>query len=333
MADDILVHDLKKSSFNGTTSTFESGSGVTRMDQHAHWINNIPVTPKLYAFAKAVQREMPWVTFGFGSASTYANDYCARDFIHVGEGAKPQVHFTELIAYVPGQRYALGRIGFRDYGVKETRYTYGVWSRKIVNKKIGSRHLMHKMSLSTDLARAVKAAVKYFVPYSAIEMAKLSYENFRSNFKSTISEARSSADKFIDACACRQVLVAELTNLIRQEVKFVTPQFTAAAAEYLSAAEEAQQINDRKVLAYYVTLGVTPSAPKRTIAYVSEVNTNVRDLSHVILNSTQEVLMDNLPEDIQAKLAVLMSIEDSSYVPGVGYREDENAYWLERPMQ
>jgi hypothetical protein len=296
-------------------------------NRHGYWVEDangeltIPVTNKLMPFARAVKRAMPWVQFGvvldYGMLRNEVHD--SGSFV-----------FCELYVYVPGQQYALGRIGYRDYGLKETIYAYGVYSRKIKIGKIKSHSDRHHTAISSDLNRAVKAATKSLVPYSVEECARMTFADFRDNVMQEVSNASNEASKFISACRGASVLTAEITNLIRQNVEFVTPEFKAAAAHYLSAQQEAVAAQAKKTGGCYIRLFVKNN---QQFAEVATLQEKVGAYSSAVFTPGSGVIpVEEVPMDVQSKLAVLMSMSIDSYTPGIGYRVDDYAFWVEREV-
>lgn len=292
-----------------------------RTYSHPYWAGDIPVNAELAKFCAAVKKAMPWVEFGVDDDLSFNSVY-----------ETSAITFNEVHVYAPGHRYTLGRIGYRDYGIHEVVMNYGVYSRKIIIGKVRDNNRRHT-AITSSLPRAVRSASKTLVPYSMFEMANRSYEFFKDKVTDTAAEAAREADKFIRACMDKQVLVAELTNLIRQNATFVTPAFQQAAAHYLTAANEARDVSARKVKAYFVVLSVNPHNNTQ-IARIVELAAPVQNGGTPLLVEPNGVTVDtqNIPDDIQAKLAVLLSLDDESYVPGVGYRVDDTAFWIEREV-
>lgn len=300
---------------------------IAERNRHGYWVEDangeltIPVTNKLMHFARAIKRAMPWVQFGV------VVDYgMLRNEVH-DSGSWV---LSELYVYVPGQQYALGRIGYRDYGIRETIYAYGVYSRKIKIGKVNKHSDRYYTAISSDMNRAVKAATKSLIPYSVEECARKSFSEFRDNVIQEVSNASNEASKFISACRGASVLTAEITNLIRQNVEFVTPEFKAAAAHYLSAQQEAVAAQAKKTGGCYIRLFVKNNQQFADMAVLQE---KVGQYSGAVFTPGSGVIpVEEVPADVQSKLAVLMSMSNGAYAPGIGYRVDDSAFWVEREV-
>jgi hypothetical protein len=292
------------------------------------WLGNIPVNKAVYTLGTEIKRVMPWVEFGV------VDDHGVNQRTYDRYGSDesvPAICFDEVQVYVPWQQYVLGRIGYRDYGVRELVIAYGVYSRKIKIGKVHKHSSRYNTAISTDLKRATKAAVQNLTPYTVVECAALSYSSFRENIKSGVEEANAEARKLIYRCSPQSVIAAEMANLIRQGVQFVTPEFKEAAAHYLTAKSEALAAETRKTGAYYVNLF---TAKDKQYARILTTAGDVKSFVLPTYASREETIIpvEDVPLDVQAKIAVLMSIDNESYAPGVGYRVSANTFWVEREL-
>lgn len=295
---------------------------------HPWWVGNFPVNQHLCLLAKEIKKSMPWVEF----AVTDSFDSTRRTYDRYGDSEKvPQICFDELQVYVPGQQYVLGRIGYRDYGVRELVIAYGVYSRKIKIGKVHKQSPRYNTAISSDLKRALKAAVQNLTPYTTVECAGLSYSDFRENIRSGVEQANAEVRRLIFKCQQFNALTAEIPNLIRQGVQFVTPEFKDAAAQYLTMKSDAVEVEARKTGAYYVNLF---TAKDKQFARVLTINGDVKSFVLPAYESKEETIIpvEDIPLDVQAKVAVLMSVENESYAPGVGYRVGPNTFWVERQL-
>lgn len=315
----VLSKDVRKFKFDGFK--FKSEYVDIPVIEIKYWLDDIPVTKELYAFGTAVKKAMPWVRFGvIEDGYLWCSTILNSNAFNI---------FAEVVVYDPAQRYVYGRIGHKDYGITETCVGYGVLSRNITNLKIRADSQRKHMGISSDLNRAVKSAAKYFVPFSITEIANISYDEFRDKVVGAIQEVVNDADKFVRRCADFKVLTAELTNLIKQNATFVTPEFKEAAAQFIAAQSEAQVTRTRNVGAYHITLTTTNDVQ---YAHIATMANDVKSSRYAVLadNNGTTLKVEDIPYDIQSKLAVLMSVDDGSYMPEIGYKEDAESFWVER---
>lgn len=321
-----LVSSLFTPTVEDNIVTFVEDDGSPKKAQkgdHPWWIGDLPVSQKVYELATKIKRAMPWVEFGV-----------VMDYGYIRKHYEPNtcgIAFDELFVYTPGQQYVMGRIGHRDYGVRDTVFAYGVSSRKIKIGKVDRHSDRSHTAISKDVSRAVKHAVKNLIPYTTIECAKLSFGSFRDHVDAEVSQTVASADKLIGACRAASVLTAEITNLIRQNVEFVTPEFKAAATHYLAAQHEAVVTKAKKIGGYFVHLF---TAHDKQFARVAVTRGSIKGVITPTFESTDDLVIpaEDIPFDTQAKLAVLMSLDNESYVTEVGYRVDSTTFWVEREL-
>lgn len=295
-------------------------------------LGQILVTQQVFHFAKALKRKMPWIEFGV--TKEHAGSQVDTSSRAAETGAVYRL-FEEVMVYIPGQRYALGRIGYKDYGLTTNRFAYGVMSRKIRNRKVGLNYEQHYMSMSEDVNRAVKAAIPALIGYSLLECGRLTYDEFRTKVRGTVDEAAGDYRSLITACSRFEIMEKEIRNLIRQGASFITPEFIKASKEIAEAEANAAALSMRKVSCYYINIRQVGDVPTADIlTYKGEVR-NTLNLPSLMTNPALEQValpVDDLSDDIRGKLAVLMSMSDQSYTPGIGYKEDDSAYWVEREM-
>lgn len=300
------------------------------------WLDDIPVVKEVYDFAMALRKRVPAIKFGVTSSSTTSilTTGCQFNTHVTGEGRTVNLHtYLELVVYLPGQKYVLGRIGFKDYGITEFRPAYGVMSRKIRNKKIRQWQDQHNMSMTGDLNRAVKIALTNLIPYTLMEESKETYDLFRGKVNEVGEEIASAYKELVNDCTKYNVVEKELRNLVRQGVSFVTPEFIKASQQISTAESEMIDNRMRPVKCYYITLREAHNAIRaEVVTFKGDVRVSVlwpSSPTHTSIEVTS-VPMDDIPDDIRAKLAVMMSVSDGSYTPGIGYKVDSTTYWVER---
>lgn len=288
---------------------------------YPYWLDGVPVIKKLYDFATELRKQCPNYKFGSVSYHHSAN-------VVLGTASRA---FTRLAVYVDTCEYVLGQIGYGDFyvGNETNTETYMVYSRTIKNKKIHPHRQQHSMLLSVDMARGVKNAAKSLRIYTTRDIASLSADDFGTNLRSARNDTVQEANKFVSRIT-QNVMMTELRHLIRSGVEFVTPEFKDAAANFMAADEEAQKAKNTKYGGYFVVF--TKTGPNRDVLQAS-VLTYAKGLDDYDANPTpeSETVMPaaDLPEDIQAKIAVL-SMSAGAFVPGVGMSVSDTSYWIER---
>lgn len=294
-------------------TTEHGGDWVYSAEKGHKFIDGVPVIQQVYEFACALRKAMPGVKFGHSSDNR----------ISLG-GA------SEVWVYYPGQEYALGYIGFGDYAINTINNVYAVYSRKVSNPKIRTGKRQHHILQTSDMARAVKNARKVFIPYTMIEIAKQSCEMFGECLRSVVEEAESEVNGYINKCRNADVINRELRNLISLGVQFVTPEFQAAAAQFLTAEAEARSKKAHLQGAYFIR---TYERFDGMYADVLTYDRKIKDAhrwTHVAPIETTTIKVDDIPEDVQMKIATLSMMDAETYVPLVGYRSSNSTFWVER---
>lgn len=277
-------------------------------------IDGLPVNRHLYDFAEALRKAMPGVKFGYHeSLRTSSLGLC------------------ELWVYYPGQEYALGYVGHGDYALNSINTVYVVYSRKVSNGKIRDRHKQHRMLQSEKMETAVKNAKRVLLPYTNQEVAERSMGKFAMNIREVVEEATKEAQAYVDKCRVHDVITRELRNLIGQGVQFVTPEFQNAAAQFLTAEAEARDKKAHLQGAYFIRMY------ERFDGMYADVLTYDRRVKEVFDWSSKPspadivtLKVEDIPEDVQMKVATLSMMDAETYVPLVGFKASSTSFWVER---
>lgn len=282
-------------------------------------IDGIPVNKRLFTLASEIRKANPALKFCAAAGYSW-------------HGA--QRVFTQMYVYREGHDYVLGKIGYGDYRLRKPNYDtinkYMVASRKIQNQKVKEYNDQHYMAITDNLANAVKNACKYLVPHTLAEIADMSFHDFGKEVREQKNDAINAARSVVEKCTSVSVVKAELNNLIRLGVEFVTPEFKNAAAELFKATAEAEVEKARRIGAYFVQFRNFGST-MRVDVLTFDKNFRNDIMIGEATNSTQMAVPD-LPLDIQEKIAVLSMVEDGTSVPGVGRKVSATSFWLEREL-
>lgn len=279
-------------------------------------LDGVPMTTPLYQFAFALRRAMPGVKFGYDWGTLRG----------VADGG-----LTEVWVYYPNQEYALGYIGHGDYAINENNTVYAVYSRKVSHKKIQNRHRQHHMLQSKDMDKAVKNAKRALLPYTMQEIADRSINNFAENTRAVVTEAESEAKGYIRKCRDEDVMEKELRNLIGLGVQFVTPEFQAAATQFLAAEAEAREKKNHMQGAYFIRLYERFNGMHADVlTYDRNVKSANKYGGKVEPIDLKTLKADELPEDVQMKIATLSMMDSDTYVPMVGLKASATSFWVER---
>jgi len=278
-------------------------------------IDGVPVIRYVHDFAVALRKAMPGVMFGYEEVLRTSG-----------------IGMSELAVYYPGQEYALGYIGHGDYSISGSNSVYVVYSRKVTNGKIHPNRRQHYMLQSESLDRSVKNAKRVLLPYTNPEVANLSMHEFGDNVRGVVDEAESEANAYVHKCRHEGVLARELRNLISLGVQFVTPEFQNAAAQFLTAEAEARNKRAHLQGAYFIRMYERFDG---MYADVLTYDRTVKDANRWSARRATPVdsvtlKAEDIPEDVQMKIATLSMMDVGTYVPLVGYKPSSTTFWVER---
>jgi hypothetical protein len=236
--------------------------------------------------------------------------------------------YTDVTVYIEGSDYVVGVIGHgTKYGIKPAdKSVYMIQSRKINNEKFAPHRDQYWMSFVADHKKAVRLALSKLVPYSPKEMANITISDFKDHIEQVRNTVRSGVHGLISPLSDRNILMREMRNLIAQNTMFVTEEFQRAAAGFIKAEEEWNEVRNKPVHGYYVYVRMVGSEQWVDIVEA----TDAQKYSHVEHCPVTSMPVSDVPEDIQGKVAVLSMGALGQYMQGVGVRTTEKSFWLER---
>jgi hypothetical protein len=236
--------------------------------------------------------------------------------------------YTDVTVYIEGSDYVVGVIGHgKKYGIKEVdKSVYMIQSRKINNEKFAEHRDQYWMSFVSDHKKSVRLALSKLVPYSPKEMANITIRDFKDHIETVRNGVRSGVSNLISPLSDRNILMREMRNLIAQNTMFVTEEFQKAAAGFIKAEEEWNEVRNKPVHGYYVYVRMVGSEQWVDIVEATDAQ-KYHSVEHCPVTS---IPVSDVPEDIQGKVAVLSMGALGQYMQGVGVRTTEKSFWLER---
>ena len=286
-----------------------------QQDNHPHWFNGVPVPYMFMLYMEEMTKAMPHVTF---------QPRC--------DGAE---YVTQFYAVVDNNPYALGSVGWGDISINKNG-TSGPWvrSRKISNGKFNPHRDQHHMVAPKDTKKAVKEARKYLVPFTNEEIIYYMYDDVRDE---AIKHIDTSSQKAVDLCkryarswGVHAEFMEEMKHLKDSGVRFATNYFHDAMRDIDEAYAEWMEV--RKYAPAMTFVKIDEGEYPRI--HVVRGTDNMREASrfhtaHAVSNSYS---VEDLPEEIAGKIAVLQILNDKQYAVRVGYKYSNNIFWLERDM-
>ena len=292
--------------------------------QSADWpfkLDGIPVRREVYDLGTELRRSY----HGFRFHATRGDNSVVQ--VQSDEGVVKKF-YTDVTVYIEGSDYVVGVIGHgKKYGIKEVdKSVYMIQSRKINNEKFAEHRDQYWMSFVADHKKAVRLALSKLVPYSPKEMANITISDFKDHIEQVRNNVRSGVHGLISPLSDRNILMREMRNLIAQNTMFVTEEFQRAAAGFIKAEEEWNEVRNKPVHGYYVYVRMVGSEQWVDIVEATDAQ-KYHDVQDCPVTSMP---VSDVPEDIQGKVAVLSMGALGQYMQGVGVRTTEKSFWLER---
>lgn len=309
------VDDIEKKTKALLTQLAESVETVNADDPPIVTVDGVPVKPELATYCAEIRKLNRHVKFGIGRRMKY---YCH------GNGNV----FVELYAYMDGHTYALMKIGFADYSLREDDTSkYMVCARMIRNEKFNPSRDQYYMATADSMVRALKNINKYMRPYSPIECAEMSFDDVRSRFASVANDVSSKLYSARSSVTDSAHMRNELFHMLDVGYEFLAEEFRDKIVAWRQTYREDQEAKGRALHTYYVHVRIHREEMVCDVIEVLDANKRSR------LDATSHVktyLMSELPDSIAGNLAALSMVDDKHYVDGVGLRVDSTTFWVQK---
>lgn len=237
---------------------------------------------------------------------------------------------TNAIAvFLPGDEYVLGYIGTSSNS--KGQRVYMVCARGIRNDKYNTNNDKYHSQVSTNMDKAIKTAKTHLRSYSPIEAVNMDMYNVtekvrsaKGNASGTIMSARYDV---VSQSGAADAVLDELVHMYNSGYQFVDLKLKERVGTYINAKAEHEAQANSAVHMYAVKVRVVDGVQKCTVTTIMDAH-NRRQVSNDALVETMD--MSDLPENIAGGIAVLTMAERGTYIPGVGIRTSETAFFVER---
>lgn len=280
-------------------------------------VDGIPVAPPLVSFCAEIRRVNRHVKFGVGRGGS--------------RGIAQLQRALELYVYMEGHVYAMMKIGYADYSLKNTGCAkYMVYARNIQNDKFSDNKDQYYMATAENIDRAMKNVKKYMRPYAPIEVAAMTFDTVRQKFSSVVRHVSSTLYNAHDRVVNSSHLRNELFYMLDVGYEFLSEDFRNNLVVWREQYAEDQAARARALHVYYVNVRIHREEMMCDVIEVLDAN------NKYCLDPTDRALatvtykMEDLPEHIGGGLAALSMVEDGHYVDGVGLRVDSSTFWVQR---
>ena len=271
-------------------SRFQTAVATARENNHAYWIGDIPVHKELQKFFKALK------------AKRYNVVPCV-DGVNSGFCFKLGITFPDALGF------RSGGISI-DYGHTDGGFTFAVHSEKIENEKFATHNEGYNIRQSKDMAKALKLALKFLTPLDHDDIQERCDGKLASAVYTLNQEAR---DKLYNKLGIeRSVIAQEVANMIACAYVPSTTEFQKALDLLVTEGAELRRMQGYKPRACFVWI------KSNSLSYKFK-----EDKEAVECTS-----MDDMPELIRNKLAVLQIANNNDVIADVGIRVSDITYWV-----
>jgi len=285
---------------------FQNNVEKARALNHEHWIGDIPVHPELLKFYKAFKAKryniVPCVDSNTKTLWKRDGD---------GEPVGVAVYHQLGITFPDTVDFRSGSI-FVDAAdvLGKNEITYGVQSDDIENDKYSSHSDGYHVRKSKDMAKTVKLAMKYLTP--------LDYDDINDRctgaLNTGIYHLREPAQEKLHKKMSieHSVIAQEVAHMIAAGYQPSTEAFKNALDMWAREGAELKRMQNYK--------------PRACFVWVKPNSLSYKFTEDKVV--TECTSMDDVPELVRNKLAVLQIAKNGDAIADVGVRVSDITYWI-----
>jgi hypothetical protein len=308
------------------TAIRELNTGISDRDIffHAAVYDGIPVDHKLGQLCYALREVNPRVKFGVRRNCALRRTGPRSSLNPVGN----YMLMCEVWVYLPGQPYALMRIGYKNYTTTSSASgdpTYGVYSRLIQNRKYIDRNDQYCMLMSADIGRAIKNAKSVMRPYAPQETVQVKLREFVNTVQNETSNVNSEMHTAAISVRQHDNLLKELVNLCQNNYEFMSADLRDKVETYIRAKIHRDEHLSKVRHGWFITVLTRQDKQHFDVIEMFDVHK-----PQPVLHDPQTYTTETLPEEIAGKMAVLTMVDVGARVSDVGMRATETTFYVER---
>jgi hypothetical protein len=269
---------------------------IAKNADHPYWFKGYPVLKETYYFINAIREKRYDIHPAIDKYDIYTRP---------SEGDNFRVYNQVSVVYPDAPQVRVGMVGFDPSGPN-----YFVQSDKIRNEKFKSGSEGYRIRQSQDMKKALKVALQFLKPFTFTDM----FNTYKHDLRYAIERVRYPAEtalreKFSIGNA---VIMNEVQHMLVAGYQPVTKQFAEALALLQGEGSELNRMR------HYAPRSCFVWVKRSSLAYqfVDESNT------------VEVTTMDELPQWLREKLAVLNIAEEETTIADVGTRLNANAFWV-----
>jgi hypothetical protein len=126
------------------------------------------------------------------------------------------------------------------------------------------------------------------------------------------------------------VLAAELENLVNKGTEFGTTHFQLHAKDIVTKFQRMRELTQKQTRSYFITIRMVGNMQMADVATCKDPKGKNPRHDDFFEDTFKVMNVDDLPDDIKAKVAALMLVDTHQYIEGVGQRATERSFWVER---
>ena len=281
---------------------FQRNVETARANNHEYWIGDIPVRKDMVVFFKAFKDKRYNIVPCVDKSPTI---FWKRDA--EGESIGMPVFDKLGITFPDAKEFRSGSIIIAHDG---TDMQYCVESDKIENEKYASHSEGYNIRQSKDMKKALKIAMTYLKPLGYDDVLDRCRNQLSNGIENLRSPARERLHERLSIQ--RNDIAQEVAHMIASGYVPSTPSFKIAVDLIASEGAELRRMQDYKPRACFVW--VKPNS----LSYRFTDETQV----------TECTSMDDVPEFVRNKLAVLQIAKNGDAIADVGIRVSDITYWV-----
>ena len=280
---------------------FQRNAEKARELGHEHWIGDIPVRKEMVAFFKAFKDKryniVPCIDDNTKTIWKRNDD---------GESIAVPVYNTLGITFPDATDFRSGKLHIMG----DAEVQYCVESKKIENEKYACHNDGYNIRQSKDVKKALKVAMTYLKPLTYDDILDRCRDPLHRGIEHLRSPAR---EKLHDNLSIQRSDVAqEVAHMIASGYVPSTKAFKDALDLLVKDGAELKRMQDYKPRACFVW--VKPNS--LSYKFTDEMQV------------TECTSMDDVPEFVRNKLAVLQIAKNGDAIADVGVRVSDITYWV-----
>jgi hypothetical protein len=257
---------------------------------HQYWIDDIPVLLEVMKFFNELK---------YKRRNIVARVDCKRNSgVYMGVG----------IAYQDAPDFPIGTIFVEDAPDGKGKL-YCVRSDRIKNEKFRTGTEGYETKKSKDFTKGVKMALTYLKPFTVAEIMDESVSAYDAGLWRIKSEPSNKLDDAVNIG--RRRITEEVDNMIRSGYVPITQDFKEAMLLFKEQGEELKRLANYK--------------PNRIFVWVKPDRVEYQPHTGEPVVAYK---LDDVPEDIRNKVAVLQIADKNHAIMDVGMKVTETTYWV-----